>query len=182
MQCVCVWHEYSVVCLYSVYMLGCTSWDVWYACDMVYMYGMCGLCALWYVCMVCVTCTYGVVCSIYCGMYVQYSQYVWNVCGRYTVMCSVVCGVICVVWLVLSCTHSLSDEAIFKDLLTGVSPSALGHCLRVRVRSLFLHASLSCREFSVTDTSGKTREVWMEAVGAGAGRAHGKPQRLGSFS
>lgn len=69
------------------------------------------------------------------------------------------CGVICVVWLVLSCMQSLSEESIFKDLLTGVSSSVIGHCLHVRVRSLSLYPSLSCKEFSVTDTSVRMREV-----------------------
>lgn len=59
-------------------------------------------------------------CSIYCGMYV------WNVCGMYTVCAEWCVYVICMVWVVfLSCVYSLSYQAIFKVLLTGVSPSAM---------------------------------------------------------
>lgn len=105
---------------------------------------MCDMCAVYYVCMVSVICTW----------YVHY-------------MYSVVFGVMCVVWLVLSCPHSLSDEAIFEDLLIGVSSSAIGHCLHVRLTSLFLPSGLSCREFSVTDPSARMTGV------AGSGESGG---------
>lgn len=133
---------------------------------------MCGMSVIRQVCM-CICMVWCVIC-MHRGMYVQSDMYVCIVrvmcCVAYIVVCmysavslygmSVVwtlyvqCGMwydTCGVVVFLSCMQSLSEESIFKDLLTGVSSSAICHCLHVRVRSLFLCPSLSCKEFSVTD-------------------------------
>lgn len=117
---------------------------------------MCSLHALWYVCVVYVICMYG----IECGMYVRSVLHI-HILQPVCMLCiySVVFGGVCVVCLVFSCIYGLSDKAVFKDSLTGISSSAIGHGAHVSFRSLVLHSSLPCKHVSVTDTSVRTREV-----------------------